>query len=342
MTLINGPRALRVTTPTDTDIVLTRMFDAPRRLVFDALTRPELIVRWHGPRAWPLVVCEVDLRVGGAWRFVSRGPDGAEMGMSGVYREIDAPDRLVHTESFDGSDAGEAVVTTVLTEEDGRTTLTTTVRYPSQQVRDEMIGSNMESGVDESYERLAGVLDQTGVAERYRKVADQFVARLRAVPDDAWDDPTPCEGWVTRDVVGHLVEWLPAFFFGPWGVGAPAGPPVTDDPVAAWLAVDGAIRAALDDPEIAARERDTPMGPSTFARSIDTICTGDILVHTWDVARAAGLDETLDATEVHRLYVGTLPYDEALRQSGHYGPRVEVADDADEQTKLLAFMGRRP
>lgn len=342
MTLTDDDRALAVTLPNDTDIVLRRVFDAPRRLVFDALTRPDLIRRWHGPRAWSLVVCEVDLRVGGAWRFVSRGPDGAEMGMSGVYRAVEAPARLVHTETFDGSDAGEAEVTTVLAEQDGRTTMTVTVHYPSRQVRDAVVATNMEAGVGESYDRMAEVLEQSAIAERYRTVADGFVERLHAVPDDAWDNPSPCEGWVTRDVVRHLTEWLPAFFFGLWPVEAPAVPPVDDDPVGAWLAVDGAIRGALADPDIADAERDTPMGPSTFARTIDSICTADVLVHTWDLARAAGLDERLDPVEVHRVFVGSEPYDEALRVSGHYGPRVPVPDDADEQTKLLAFMGRRP
>src|SRR5712691_7085974 len=92
---------LKVTTPTDREILLTRVFDAPRSLVFDALTQPELLKRWFGPRGWSLVVCEVDLRVGGSWRFRLRGPDGREMGMSGVYREIVLPERDAHTETFD-------------------------------------------------------------------------------------------------------------------------------------------------------------------------------------------------------------------------------------------------
>src|SRR4029077_5763186 len=103
---------LEVTTPTESEIVLTRVFDAPRSLVFDAFTRPELLRRWFGPRGWSLVVCEVDLRVGGTWRFVLRGPDGKDMGMRGVYREIVAPDRSVHTESFDDY-PGESQVTAV-------------------------------------------------------------------------------------------------------------------------------------------------------------------------------------------------------------------------------------
>src|SRR5207253_4309776 len=111
---------LKVTTPTDREIVLTRVFDAPRDLVFDAFSKPELLKRWFGPRGWSLVVCEVDFRVGGAWRFVLEGPDGTRMGMSGVYQEIAPPERSVHIEKFDDY-PGESVVTTVLTEEAGKT-----------------------------------------------------------------------------------------------------------------------------------------------------------------------------------------------------------------------------
>src|SRR5215471_18228082 len=111
---------LKVTTPTDSQIVLTREFDAPRRLVFDAFTKPELLKRWFGPRGWSMVACEVDLRVGGTFRFVLRGPDGEEMGMRGAYREIVPPERSVHLESFD--DPGESRVTAVWVEPDGKTT----------------------------------------------------------------------------------------------------------------------------------------------------------------------------------------------------------------------------
>ena len=149
--------ALQVATPTDREIVLTRVFNAPRRLVFDAFTKPELLKRWFGPRGWSLVVCEVDLRVGGTFRFVLRSPDGKEMGIRGVYREIVAPERSVHLESYDDY-PGESQVTTVLIEQDGRTTLTATVLYPSREVRDFVIKSGMEHGAAESYDKLAELL----------------------------------------------------------------------------------------------------------------------------------------------------------------------------------------
>src|SRR5438270_5490774 len=140
---------LKVTTPTDREIVLTRVFDAPRRLVFDAFTKPQLLKRWFGPSGWSLVVCEVDLKVGGTFRFVLRGPDGKEMGMRGVYREIVPPERSVHTESFDDY-PGESQVTAVLVEQGGKTTLTATVHYPSREVRDAVLQHGMEHGAAES------------------------------------------------------------------------------------------------------------------------------------------------------------------------------------------------
>jgi uncharacterized protein YndB with AHSA1/START domain len=152
--------SLTVTTPGDREIVLSRVFDAPRQLVFDALTRPELVKRWlTGPPGWSMVVCEIDLKVGGAYRYVWRGPDGAEMGMGGVYREIIVPERIVSTEAFDQPwYPGEAVGTAVLTEQDGKTTLTTTVRYESKEARDAVLRTPMAEGVAAGYDRLAELL----------------------------------------------------------------------------------------------------------------------------------------------------------------------------------------
>ena len=154
---------LKVATPTDREIVLTRVFDAPRRLVWDAFTQPELLKRWFGPRGWSLVVCEVDLKVGGGFRFVLRGPDGRDMGMRGTYREIVPNERSIHTESFDDF-PGESTVTTVLVENGGTTTLTATVLYPSREVRDAVIQSGMEHGAAESYDKLAELLANGKVA----------------------------------------------------------------------------------------------------------------------------------------------------------------------------------
>ena len=180
------------------------------------------------------------------------------------------------------------------------------------------------------------------ISERYRKVAAQFTRRVEAVPAPAWENPAPCEGWTARDVVRHLVEWIPGFFRANAGLEVPPGPPVDDDPAGAWAALDRALQGWLDDPAVAGRRFDTPMGRRSVDQAVDTFCTGDVLVHTWDLARATGLDESLDADEVHRLLAGMEPVDDLLRESGHYGPRVAVPDDADEQTRLIAFTGRQP
>ena len=157
---MNDPRKLQITTPSDREIAMTRTFDAPRLLVFDAFTRPELIKRWLGVRAgWTMPVCEVDLRVGGKYRYVWRGPKGNDMGMGGVFREIVAPERIAATERFDESwYAGEAVDTTVFVEKGGRTTVMMMVRYESKEARDGVLATPMATGVGESYDKLAEYL----------------------------------------------------------------------------------------------------------------------------------------------------------------------------------------
>lgn len=157
---------LEVTTPSEREIVVTRSFDAPRRLVFDAHTKPDLVRRWLlGPPGWTMPVCEIDPRVGGAYRYVWRNAAGTDMGMGGVFREIVAPERLVATEAFDDSwYPGEALDTTVLTEEGGTTRLTLTVLYESRAARDTALQSGMERGMVASYDRLEELLDSSSVA----------------------------------------------------------------------------------------------------------------------------------------------------------------------------------
>jgi len=149
---------LKVATPSDREIEMTRVFDAPRRLVWDAYTKPDLIRQWQlGPPGWSMPVCDIDLRVGGKYRYVWRNDsDGTEMGMGGVYREIRAPERLVTTERFDQAwYQGEGVGTLVLLEKGGRTTLTLTMLYESREAREAVLKTGMEQGVAASYDRLA-------------------------------------------------------------------------------------------------------------------------------------------------------------------------------------------
>jgi uncharacterized protein YndB with AHSA1/START domain len=148
---------LSVNLPSDREIALTRAFKAPRHLVYDAFSKPEVLRRWFGPRGWSMVTCDVDARVGGGFRFVLRAPDGRELGMRGTYLELSPPARSVHTESFDDF-PGESQVTSDLTEHDGYTTLVSTILYPSTEIRDAVIKSGMENGAAESYDKLEEIL----------------------------------------------------------------------------------------------------------------------------------------------------------------------------------------
>ena len=147
----------KVTTTSDTDIRLTRLFDAPRALVFEAMTRPEHIARWWGQlgAGYSVAVCEVDLRVGGTWRFVNRHPKG-EVAFHGEYREITPPERLVYTELMEPYPDG-SLVTTTFAEEAGKTRVTVTASYPSKAIRDMVLSSGMERGAAISYDRLEDV-----------------------------------------------------------------------------------------------------------------------------------------------------------------------------------------
>jgi len=183
----------------------------------------------------------------------------------------------------------------------------------------------------------------SGPAERHRRIAGAFTTTVEGVAPDAWERPAPVAGWVARDVVRHLVEWLPAFLEGGTGITLPPGPSVDDDPVGAWRAHTDGVQALLDDASVAQRAHDLPhIGRMTLEQAIDMIYTGDVFLHRWDLARATGQDETLEPDTCAAMLAGMLPLDEVLRQSGQYGPRVEVPDDADVQTKLLAFIGRTP
>lgn len=158
MSTMSNASATTYTTPSDLEIAMTRVFDAPRRLVWEAWTNPEHLPHWMlGPDGWTMPVCEIDLRPGGAWRFVWRREDGSEMAMTGVYQEIVAPERLVNTEAW-GGDWPETLNTLILTEENGKTRMESRMLYPSKEARDAALQTGMKEGSDQSFDRLEDYL----------------------------------------------------------------------------------------------------------------------------------------------------------------------------------------
>lgn len=153
-------RTVNVTTPSEREIAVTRVFDAPANVIFDFHTKPELVQKWLlGPPGWSMPLCEIDLKAGGRYRYLWRSDDGSnEFGVSGAFHEIDRPRRIVHSETMDGV-PGEALCTLTLDESDARTTLTMTMRFETQAERDRALESGMTDGMSASYDRLESSID---------------------------------------------------------------------------------------------------------------------------------------------------------------------------------------
>lgn len=161
MAIANETGVTSITTPTDREVLITRVVDAPRRLVWEAYVNPKHVPQWLRPRGWTMPVCEIDLRPGGEWHYVWRRPNGTEMGMRGGYNEVAPPERLVFTECW-GAEWPETLNTLVLYEEDGRTTISQTIRYPSKEARDAAMQTGMSGGANESFEQLDEYLRAMG------------------------------------------------------------------------------------------------------------------------------------------------------------------------------------
>lgn len=179
----------------------------------------------------------------------------------------------------------------------------------------------------------------SAAADRHREVSARFGAVVAGVQD--WEAPTPCAGWVARDVVGHLIDWLPGLLEHSAGVVLDPVEPVALDPQAAWLQRQAAVQALLDQP-VAEREIRSEHYSGPLAGMVDAFWTGDVFLHTWDLARATGQDDRLDEATCAAMLEGMQPIEELLRGSGHYGPRVPVPGDATVQDRLLGFIGRDP
>lgn len=178
-------------------------------------------------------------------------------------------------------------------------------------------------------------------ARRHQLIANGFALRVHGTSD--WTAPAPVDGWVARDVVAHLVEWLPAFVHGGCDLAWPTIPSPIEDPSRAWDAHQHAVQTILGDPKTAGVEFTNPhTGSMPLGQAIDRFYTSDVFLHTWDLARATGQDETLDPETCAAMLAGMTPLEEVIRSSGQYGPAVSVPDDADAQTRLLGFIGRDP
>ena len=177
-------------------------------------------------------------------------------------------------------------------------------------------------------------------AERYRLIGGGFDARVEATPADGWDAPSPCSEWTARDVVGHVVgnhRWLVTAVRG----GEPQPMADDEDPAEAWRGAYRAILALSEDPEAMGQLVDGPAGKMPFGQMLDRFVCMDVLVHTWDLARAVGADEHLDEASVSQAYETLKPMDEQIRTPGFFGPKLEPPPAADTQTEFLYFVGRR-
>ncbi|MFH8973293.1 TIGR03086 family metal-binding protein [Streptomyces sp. NPDC017890] len=329
--------------PTLPTILITREFDAPPERVFRAYTDPGLVVQWLGPRRLTMRIDRYDARSGGSYRYVHRADDGTEYGYHGVFHEVRRDERIVQTFTYEDTPDSVSLETAVFEDLGGRTRLVAKSLMDSVEARDAMLAGGAEGGIREGHERLDELLRGRAAADEHRRIARDFTERVRGVSAGAWESPAPCEGWVARDVVRHLVEWFPAFLKSGAGIELPKGPSVDDDPVGAWTVHSDGVQALLDDPATAKEVLSNPhIGEVPLDQAVDRFYTSDVFMHTWDLARATGQDESLDPGKCAQLLEGMLPLDELLRTGGQYGPRIEVSDSADVQTRLLAFIGRTP
>ena len=180
----------------------------------------------------------------------------------------------------------------------------------------------------------------TEISERYARLGDAVATKIAAVPEDAWEHPSPCDEWTARDVVNHVIT-TQGMFLGLVGRQMGDIPGVDDDPFAAWNAARSVVQCDLEDPERATTEFQGSTGASTFEAAVNRFLCMDLVVHGWDLARAAGLDDRIDPEDLARVSEQAGALGDMLRSPQAFGPEVQPPADADDQTKLLAFLGRR-
>lgn len=326
-------------------IRIVRDFDATPDEVMEAHTDPDLFVQWVGPDSITTRIDHWDCRTLGSYRYLCERAGESEA-FRGTFPEV-GEHRIVQTFAWEAMPQ-EVALETIRFEDlgGGRTRLRAQSLCDSYESRDAMLGSGMQTGINQGYAKLdrllaAATASPDTPAARHRRFAAVFGERVDGVRD--WTVPTPVEGWAARDVVGHLVSWLPGFLSAFAGTTLRPGPSADEDPAGAWHHQAAAVQELLDDPRTADAPCQTPMfGEQTLAEVIDRIYTADVFMHTWDLAVATGQDTGLDPVFCAQLLDGMSPLDQVLRESGQYGPRVEVPADAGVQARLLGFIGRDP
>lgn len=178
------------------------------------------------------------------------------------------------------------------------------------------------------------------ISERYARLADAFAAKIAAVPDDRWSSPSPCENWTARDIVAHVVS-TQGMFLGFVGRSLGDIPSVEDDPLGAFTAARKVVQRDLEDPTLAAEEFEGGMGTMKFETAVDRFLNFDLVVHGWDLARATGLDDRIPPADLERIRVAAEGFGDAMRGPNAFGPEVEPPAGADDQQRVLAFLGRR-
>lgn len=177
-------------------------------------------------------------------------------------------------------------------------------------------------------------------AETYRRLSDAFTTVVEAVPDGSWQNPSPCEDWTASGVLRHVIE-AERDSVKSGKLTLPEGPSAEDQPIAAWADIRRQLQAVLDDPARAGIEFDGMFGPITLGQSIEDYYCFDLIVHRWDIARATGGDTSISEEEIAFIHAKLELYGDAMRMPGVFGAELEAPADADEQTALLAFIGRR-
>lgn len=326
-------------TPT---IEITREFDAPPERLFRAHVDPDLYAQWVGPRSITTRITRWDARTGGEWAFAN-DRDGEEIAaFYGSFHQVRENERIVWTFTYEGEPDGVALETLVFEPlEGGRTRLRVLSVVGDFATRDGILASGMDVGVDEGYDKLDELLGEVpdDPSGRHAHDAALFTSLVESATAEDWSRPSPVAEWTALDVVKHLVEWSRGFLN---GAGIELEPlDVEADPAAAWRRHVADIQSIVDAP--AGRVLSNPhTGDKPVDEAIDQFYTGDVWLHSWDLAKALGREPELGQERCRAALAAMRPIEQMLRDSGQFGPARAVADDASPQDQLAAFIGRDP